>query len=342
MKAFVSVNSGFGGAEKQFDQLVQDLLAADLVDEEWTYHRHDLSSTSRLAIFRALCRQRGGTVVYNMSVLGVGVWPLMLLRLLGNRILLFPHVVVSPSRSRPKIWRLRAFLQVFSTRLADRIVAISDGNLYTLERFVPREKLSVVYNYVGCENDMPFQIKPLNRDIAIIGRLQDQHKQQLTFLRHHGDLLREKGLVLHIFGSGPDENAIRMTVAEQGLESNVLLHGWSNEDAIYAHPFSFVLNLSRWEGMPLSILEAIYRDRIVLLSDVDGNRELAYGDFLFKSDEELRELLVRMVVDHDIDYALLRSQKRRLFQRCRRDRSLRLFCQALENLVSDKANRTLK
>lgn len=337
MKAFVSVNSGFGGAEKQFDQMVQDLRAAGVVGEDWTYQRYDLSSTSRLATLRALCRQRGGTVVYNMSVLGIGVWPLLLLRLLGNRILLFPHVVVSPARSRPKLWRLRAWLQVFSTRLADRIVAISDGNLFTLERFVPREKLSVLYNYVGCENDMPFQVKPLNREIAIIGRLQDPHKQQLTFLRRHGDLLREKGLVLHLFGSGPDEAAIRETVAEQGLESNVVLHGWCNEDAIYAHPFSFVLNLSRWEGLPLSVLEAIYRDRVVLLSDVDGNRELAYGDFLFKSEEELRELLVRMVVNQDIDYALLRAQKRRLYQRCHRERSLGLLGHALEDLVSDKA-----
>lgn len=338
MKAFVSVNRGFGGAEKQFDQMVKDLRAAGVVGADWTYQRHDLSTTSRLTTLRELCRQRCGTVVYNMSVLGIGVWPLLLLRLLGNRILLFPHVVVSPARSRPKMWRLRAWLQGFSTRLADRIIAISDGNLFTLERFVPREKLSVIYNYVGCENDMPFQAKPLNREIAIIGRLQNQHKQQLTFLRRHGDLLRERELVLHLFGSGPDEAAIRATVAEQGLEAHVVLHGWCDEDDIYAHPFSFVLNLSRWEGLPLSILEAIYRDRIVLLSDVDGNRELAYGDFLFKSDEELRELLVRIVVNQDIDYALLQAQKRRLSQRCYRERSLRLLGEALEDLDSDNAS----
>ncbi|OWY37868.1 hypothetical protein CEK28_14545 [Xenophilus sp. AP218F] len=342
MNAFVSVNSGFGGAEKQFDQMVKDLREAGVVGDNWTYQRHDLSSSSRLATFRALCRQRGGTVVYNMSVLGIGIWPLLLLRLLGNRILLFPHVVVSPARSRPKLWRLRAWLQVFSTRLADRIVAISDGNLFTLERFVQREKMSVVYNYVDCENDTPFQTKPLNRNIAIIGRLQDQHKQQLTFLRQHGSLLREKEIVLHLFGSGPDEAAIRATVSEQCLDDHVVLHGWCDEDTIYTHPFSFVLNLSRWEGLPLSILEAIYRDRIVLLSDVDGNRELAYGDFLFKSDEELRELLVRLVVDQDIDYCLLRAQKRRLYSRCNRERSLQLMGRALQDIDPDNACRANK
>ncbi len=101
MKSFVSVNRGFGGAEKQFDQMVKDLRAAGVVGEDWTYQRHDLSSTSHLATLRALCSQRGGTVVYNMSVLGIGVWPLLLLRLLGNRILLFPHVAFRrPGRAR--------------------------------------------------------------------------------------------------------------------------------------------------------------------------------------------------------------------------------------------------
>lgn len=229
MKAFVSINSGFGGAEKQFDQMVQDLRAAGVVGDNWTYQRHDLSSTSYFAMLRTLWSQRNGTVVYNMSVLGIGVLPLLLLRMLGNRILLFPHVVVSPATSRPKLWRLRVWLQWLSTQLADRIVAISDGNLFTLERFVPREKLAVVYNYVGCENDSPFQPRPLNREIAIVGRLQDQHKQQLTFLRQHGNFLREHGLIVHLFGSGPDEAAIRAQVAAQGLETQVVLHGWCDE-----------------------------------------------------------------------------------------------------------------
>jgi hypothetical protein len=336
MKAFVSVNRGFGGAEKQFDQLVEDLRAARVFGTEWIYQRHDLSSTSLFTVFLALCGQRSGIVIYNMSVLGIGVWPLLLLRLLGNRILLFPHVVVSPARSRPKLWRLRTWLQWLSVRLADRVVAISDGNLFALERFVTRDKITLVYNYVNCENNRPFQIKPLNREIAIIGRLQNQHKQQLNFLCQHNNIIRENHLVIHLFGSGPDEEKIRTTVAKYGLEAQVLLHGWCQEEAIYAYPFSFVLNLSRWEGLPLSVLEAIYRDRIVLLSDIDGNRELAYGDFLFKSDEELHELLLRVVVNQDVDFNIINAQKRRVYQRCNKEKSLHHLRQAVEKFFSFK------
>jgi glycosyltransferase involved in cell wall biosynthesis len=325
MNALVSVNKGFGGAEKQFDQLEKDLREAGVIGSDWQYQRHDLSATSLLATLRALWRQRGGRVIYNMSVLGIGVLPLLWLRLLGNRILLVPHVVVAPAVSRPKLWPLRAMLQVLSVRLAYRIVAISEGNLEVLQRFVPPARLILVRNYVACENDMPFRPRPLNREIAVIGRLQDRHKQQLTFLRQHGDFLQSHGLVVHLFGSGPDEGAIRDHVASAGLSNHVVLHGWCDESAIYAHPFSFVLNLSRWEGLPLSVLEALYHDRIVLLSDVDGNRELAHSDFLFGSDEALQALLLDKVVRGNCDVEKLAAQKRSVYARCNKRRSLSIW-----------------
>jgi len=336
MKAFVSVNAGFGGAEKQFDQLVQDLRAAGIVGDDWTYQRHDLSSTSRLAVLRALWRQRGGTVVYNMSVLGIGVFPLLLLKALGNRVVLYPHVVVAPAKSRPRLWRLRAMLQHASLRIADQVIMISDGNWFELEHLLPADKATIVYNYVGCENDQPFRFTPLNRKIAVIGRLQDRHKQQLTFLEEHGAFIKDAGLEVHFFGNGPDERALRECVHSHGLERHCFFWGWLEEDAIYAHDFSFVLNLSRWEGLPLSVMEALYRDRIVLASDIHGNRELLYGDFLFKDGSDLRQLLLSAVRDHQIDVELLRAQKRRLFARCNKERSL----MALTHVLAKTAHRS--
>jgi len=335
MNAFVSINVGFGGAEKQFDQLVQDLRAAGIAGDDWTYQRHDLSSTSRLAVLRALWRQRGGTVVYNMSVLGIGVFPMLLLKALGNRIVLYPHVVVAPAKSRPRLWRLRALLQRASLRIADQVIMISDGNWFELERLLPANKATFVYNYVGCENEQPFRLTPLNRKIAVIGRLQDKHKQQLTFLQQHGAFIKEAGLEVHFFGTGPDEGALRKLVRSHDLARHCFFWGWLEEEAIYGHDFSFVLNLSRWEGLPLSVMEALYRDRIVLASDIHGNRELLYGDFLFKNESDLRQLLLSAVRDHQLDVELLRAQKRRLFARCNKERSLK----ALTHVLAKSAHR---
>lgn len=332
MNAFVSINRGFGGAEKQFDRLYADMREASALDSTWHYERHDLSQQSMLKTVGALLKLRGRTVVYNMSVLGIGVFPLLLLRLLGNRIFLYPHVVVSPTKSRPRLWLLRLLLQRLCTRLATRVIAISEGNLFTLDRFVPREKMTVIYNYVDCENSRPFVLPELNNEIAIIGRLQDRHKGQLTFVRRHGEFIRDLGLIVHFFGSGPDEAAIRAHVEMEGLQQNFILHGWLSEQEIFSRPFSFVLNLSRWEGMPLSILESIYHDRIVLLSNIDGNRELAYGDFLFKDDSELRAVIERFVMRKHVNQALMQAQKAHVFERCNKRRALALLRETIATL----------
>lgn len=322
MNAFVSINRGFGGAEKQFDQLYLDFCKRPAVMGSWSYVRCDRASLGWWATLCKLLRIRDEVVVYNMSVLGIGVLPMLLLKALGNRIVLYPHVVVPAARSRPRLWRIRTWLQRLSLRLADHVVLISDGNWFELEPFLSAAKATIVYNYVGCENDRLFQSPPLNRKIAVIGRIQDGHKQQLSFLREHGALIKDAGLELHFFGSGPDEPALREEVRIQDLDAYCVLHGWLDEEAIYAHDFSFVLNLSRWEGLPLSVIEALYRDRIALASDINGNRELVYSDFLFKNDGELRQLLLTMVRDHRVDVELLRAQKQRLFKRCNKEQAL--------------------
>lgn len=340
MKTFVSINHGFGGAEMQFDRLWADLRASPHGGSDsgdWHYLRIDRASTGWRQMLASLCRLRGGLVVYNMSVLGIGVFPLLLLKALGNRVVLYPHVVVDPEKSRPRLWRLRAWLRRLSLIVADRVVIISDGNWFELERFLTIAKAPVVYNYVTCENDRPFRAGPLNRRVAVIGRLQDSHKRQLSLLREHGGFVKASGIELHFFGSGPDEAMMREQVAVQGLERHCFFRGWLDQEAIYAHDFSFVLNLSRWEGLPLSVMEAIYGDRIVIASDIHGNRELLYGDFLFKNDGELRELLLSMVRDHQIDTELLRAQKHRLFVRCNKARSLAALQRALD--FSDSQSR---
>lgn len=322
MNAFVSINRGFGGAEKQFDRLYADLCARPAMKDRWVYERHDLAQLGWLRCLARLLRIRRRIVVYNMSVLGTGVFFLFMLKALGNLVVLYPHVVVPAAKSRPRLWLLRAVLQRFSLALADHVIMISDGNLFEVERLLKPEKTTVVYNYVECENDRPFSPASMNKEVAVIGRLQDSHKQQLTFLRQHGKFVKEIGLTVHFFGSGPDEQTMLQHVRSHGLERHVIFHGWKDEQAIYDHGFSFVLNLSRWEGLPLSVLESLYRDRIVLASDIHGNRELIYGDFLFKNGSDLRRLLTLMVRDHQVNTELLRAQKRRLYDRCNQDRAL--------------------
>ena len=335
MAIFVSINKGFGGAEKQFDQLYYDISRFFKSTNNWIYERHDLSSESFFKVLRNVLKIRHQKVIYNMSVLGVEVFFLLLLWALGNRIFLYPHVVVSPAKSRPRLWLIRILLQRVCAHISCKVIAISDGNYFVLERYVAQEKIVRVYNYVSCENSNQFSKNYFNNEIAIIGRMQNKHKRQLDFVRRHGVFVKESGLIIHFFGSGPDELSTRALVKSEGLDDNFIFHGWMSEDEIFSKPFSFVLNLSNWEGLPLSVLESIYRDRVVLASNIDGNRELVYGDFLFANDVDLENILTDMVVNKKINIDLLIAQKNRVFQRCNRNKAL----SALADLIGRELQR---
>jgi glycosyltransferase involved in cell wall biosynthesis len=224
-------------------------------------------------------------------------------------------------------------LQRLAIHLSERVILISDGNLAEIERFLPRKKAYVVYNYVTTENNRPFSPSPLNSELAIIGRFQDLHKQQFTFLREQGDFVKRNGLIVHFFGTGSDERAMRQYVDSNHLDHNFRFHGWQEEEQIYSESFSFVLNLSRWEGMPLSLLEAIYHDRIVLASDIRGNRELVDRAFLFRNSAELRYLLTSLVRDRHVNMSIVAAQKQRLFARCNKKLALASFERMLMSMT---------
>ncbi len=119
------------------------------------------------------------------------------------------------------------------------------------------------------------------------------------------------------------------------LESNFIFHGWLDTNCIYKNNFSFVLNLSRWEGLPLSLLEAIYHDRIVIASNINGNRELLYNDYLFSSQDELINILRTMVIEEKPNIELLKSQKKYVYRNYNKKLSLDKFEKLIQNLLND-------
>ena len=57
---------------------------------------------------------------------------------------------------------------------------------------------------------------------------------------------------------------------------NIQVTGWmDHDDAIkYVEPFKFFVLCSKWEGLPLSLLEAMSRGKICFVSNIIGNKEV--------------------------------------------------------------------
>ncbi len=169
--------------------------------------------------------------------------------------------------------------------------------------------------------------------VALCGRLEVKQKGQLLLLEalRRSPWLREHTKTL-LVGDGPDAALLRQTAEAAGLSERVIFTGWCDTRAVYPALDALVI-ASRFEGMPLVMLEALVSGVPVVASDRDGMRELLPRDWRFSPDDAaaLADVL-RTVLESDCSEAL-----RRLASRVEQEMSVDAFQQNFTEQVCRQA-----
>src|SRR5579872_6562003 len=141
----------------------------------------------------------------------------------------------------------------------------------------PLEHASVVRNPFNVRYDAaprwPGDSSDLLR-LACIGRLDVISKGQDVLLQVLSlPHWRSRDIHLSFFGEGPNERGLRRIVRSLSL-NNIEFCGQDNDiEGVWSRHHALVLP-SRFEGMPLVVVEAMLCGRPCIVSDVGGNREL--------------------------------------------------------------------
>jgi glycosyltransferase involved in cell wall biosynthesis len=173
-------------------------------------------------------------------------------------------------------------------RLTDRIVAIS-----------PRQRQDLTGRFGICSADR-VDVVPLGLDlddlllidashgtlraqlgiaadafvVGFIGRLVPI-KDPLTLIAAFADVAASAAnAVLVIAGSGPLEEAVRREVEARGLQSRVRFAGWQRDLAALYATCDLIALVSRNEGTPVAIIEAMAAGRAVVATAVGGVPDL--------------------------------------------------------------------
>ena len=131
--------------------------------------------------------------------------------------------------------------------------------------------------------------------VALIGRVQFWQKRQdlavkgLALARR-----RTPKLKLLIVGDGPDLAALKEQVRAEGLQDAVVFAGWTDGMSPVYSAIDALVIPSRYEGVPLVMLEAMYFQRPVIASAVDGMADILPPHWLFPSGDA-SALAVRLV-----------------------------------------------
>ena len=110
--------------------------------------------------------------------------------------------------------------------------------------------------------------------LACVGRLDVISKAQDVLLQVLGlPHWRERKIRLSLIGTGPNERGLRHMVEQLGLTNIEFAGEQNNIEGIWSKHHALVLP-SRFEGMALTVVEAMLCGRPCIVTDVGGNSEL--------------------------------------------------------------------
>jgi len=163
---------------------------------------------------------------------------------------------------------------------AKRCFFVSHGNLSLVETQLGTSlsNSEVISNHSAAfgEANTPW---PANDDglwrLACVGRLHPASKgQDILFEVLSQPHWRTRPILISLYGEGPQEKCLKSLVARDKLQGLVRFCGHvSDVEEIWRNNHALVLP-SRYEGLPLALVEALMCARMAIVTDVAGNSEV--------------------------------------------------------------------
>jgi len=183
------------------------------------------------------------------------------------RIITYEHNDYDRVKSRKQFLADRLLAPLSST-----IVAVSDAVKASLVRHhISPKRITVIQNGVALGRFAPAPIQVRARVQALfVGRLTRQKGLDVLLEA----LSRVPEIELSVAGMGEEEQALQRQAELLNLSGRVTFLGVCSDIPARMHDADFLVLPSRWEGMPMIVLEALASGLPVLASAVDGIPEI--------------------------------------------------------------------
>ena len=150
-------------------------------------------------------------------------------------------------------------------------------------------KTTVIYNGIEPPRESEISSNRNNCEVVIgcVGRLTPVKNYELLISALNE--LRDKypHCRLEIVGGGESEKELRELLDRLSLSDRVILHGYKLDVSRYYDRFDIFALTSFYEGLSMSLLEAISRGKPCIVSNVGGNTEIIENDingFVFEAE----------------------------------------------------------
>ncbi|SBW10955.1 Glycosyl transferase family 2 (fragment) [uncultured delta proteobacterium] len=330
---FLTVRADFGGGPEHLWWLLQnmpeEITAYVACPHEYPYYEryrqlvgdsnitelpHRTFSIASLWRLRAFCKEKGISILHSHGK-GAGLYSRLLALLTGVPCVHTFHGVHMDGYRPGKRAVYRLYERVMSL-LTQMGIAVSEGELNQIvERgLMPRRKLHLIPNGVMIPDTRDrgdVFTAPPPYTIVTFSRFDYQKNSPflLDILNALKDIGRLDDFRLTAVGDGTDRQGMLDAVQGTALEDTLCCPGASETPHSFFDGALCYLSTSRWEGMPLSVIEAMAHGLPAIASDVVGNRDVVRDGetgFLYPEGNAVAaaNLLCRLADDPDLRQTL--------------------------------------
>lgn len=175
------------------------------------------------------------------------------------------------------------FWQQLCLSRSDVLLACGTQVMRNLEKFIPKQKIRLLNNAVRLpsrDKVCPEQIMAKldlgskNKIVLSLGRLDKQKGYDILIKAFNNVVRKRPDAVLLIGGEGPERENLKQLIALNDMDRHIKLLGLVDNVDELLQICSVYINSSRYEGLPVSLLEAMSHKKPIVATAVGGNRDL--------------------------------------------------------------------
>lgn len=184
----------------------------------------------------------------------------------------------------PLIYRLRCLSEKLICRYTKQVICVSESNRLTGEKNFGLKKATVIENGINLEKFDPDKasknireelgFQPDDLIVGFIARLTLQ-KAPLDFIKSillaHKELPALKALIV---GEGDQQEEMQAFIQAQNARSYIITTPFRQDVPDLLHAIDIFCLPSLWEGLSISLLEAMAMKKALVVTPTDGTREL--------------------------------------------------------------------
>lgn len=320
----ITVRADYGGGPEHLFKLITNLtsevnifIAAPMDDPYYSKYKNIVGDEniiiiphrkfSAAALFRLIkfIKLRDISIVHSHGK-GAGLYSRLLSAVTGVKCIHTFHGIHILQYSKLAAWlyiKLEQLLSIFTSRAI--VVSKGEHDVVVNLSMIPNSKISIIENGV----DFPDRILDDNNfckpyKILTVTRFDFSKNTELIL-----DIASKINLMdkladyeFHFVGSGEQESSVKQKSVDLGLSQHFVFHGFQKDMAPYYLSATIFLSTSRWEGMPLSVLEAMSFGLPVIATNVRGNNDAVIHNmtgYLYdiENPEQAAQYIIRIFED---------------------------------------------